>query len=187
MEELRVRRIRDDEAPLLREVRLRALADAPEAFGQTVAEAASRSDDEWRQQARQSAAGDRRAWFLAEVWSAAAESRLVGIVNGRRRPPEDLLVFSMWVDPQLRRLGIGRRLIDAIDAWGHAWDARRTVLWVFAANESAIRFYRSLGFDVESEGPDGEIGRSYGALAMSRATSPGEDAEPAPAEDAAPG
>jgi RimJ/RimL family protein N-acetyltransferase len=42
------------------------------------------------------------------------------------------------------------------------------VLWVFAANEPAIRFYERLGFAVELEGDDSASGRAYGALAMSR-------------------
>jgi GNAT superfamily N-acetyltransferase len=162
-----VRRIRDDEADLLRELRLRSLRDAPEAFGQTADDAAARFDDEWRQQARAAANGERRAWYLAETGSPP---RAIGLVNGRRRPPDDLLVFSMWVEPESRRFGVGRDLIDAIEAWSRNWGARRTVLWVFAGNEPAIRFYQRLGFALEEDTVDAEIGRSYGALAMSRPT-----------------
>ncbi len=121
----------------------------------------------WRQQARAAASGDRRAWFIAETgppWVA------LGLVNGRRRPPTDVLLFSMWVDPAGRRRGIGRRLIEALDAWASRWGAQRTVLWVFAGNEPAIRFYLRLGFMIEMNGPDAETGKSYGALAMVRPT-----------------
>lgn len=167
MADLLVRRIRDDEAELLRELRLRSLNDAPEAFGQTADEAAARVDEEWRQQARSAASGDRRSWFIAET---GTQPRTIGLVNGRRRPPDDVMLFSMWVEPESRRLGVGRSLIGALDAWAREWGARRTVLWVFAGNEPAIRFYERLGFAVEEDTPDAEIGRSYGALAMSRVT-----------------
>jgi RimJ/RimL family protein N-acetyltransferase len=167
MADVLVRRIRDDEPELLRDLRLRSLSDAPEAFGQTVDDAANRVDEEWRQQTRAAASGERRAWFVAEMGTPA---RAVGLVNGRRRPPDEVMLFSMWVEPGSRRLGVGRDLIDALDHWARDWGARRTVLWVFAGNEAAIRFYERLGFSVEDGTPDAEIGRSYGALAMSRPT-----------------
>ncbi len=167
MADVLVRRIRDDEAALLRELRLRSLTDAPEAFGQSADDAANRVDEEWRQQTRAAASGERRAWFVAETGSPA---RAIGLVNGRRRPPDELMLFSMWVEPESRRLGVGRQLIDGLDEWARDWGARRTVLWAFAGNEPAIRFYERLGFQVEDDTPDAEIGRSYGALAMSRPT-----------------
>src|ERR671917_264257 len=53
-----VRRIRADEGPLLRDLRLRALADAPEAFGQALQDAQAQPDAEWTQAARQASGGD---------------------------------------------------------------------------------------------------------------------------------
>jgi GNAT superfamily N-acetyltransferase len=163
MEDLTLRRIRPEDGELLRELRLRSLLDAPNAFGQSVSEASMRGEADWQQQARQASSGDRRAWYVAEGTLGAA-----GLVQGRRRPPRDLLVFSMWVDPQVRRAGVGRRLIETVEAWGIEWGAARTVLWVFGSNEPAIRFYRSLGFEVQADGEDAEAGRNFGALAMAR-------------------
>jgi GNAT superfamily N-acetyltransferase len=193
---LTIRRIRGDEGPLLRTLRLRSLAEAPEAFGQTLEEAIGRPDDEWAAQARQAAEGDRRAWFIAELpldrsdgrgsvelggeapgGRVGARSPLdpdvgdrtpVGLVLGRRRPPDTALVFSMWVDPRVRRRGIGALLIDAIDDWAERWGAASTLLWVFAANEPAIRFYQRIGFEVETTGPEADAGVPYGAFAMRR-------------------
>jgi GNAT superfamily N-acetyltransferase len=163
MDEVTLRRIGPDDGELLRDLRLRSLADAPGAFGQSVSEASMRGEADWQQQARQASAGDRRAWYLAET-----DGRATGLVQGRRRPPDDLLVFSMWVDPQVRRAGVGRRLIETVEAWGREWGATRTVLWVFGSNEPAIRFYRSLGFEVLGDGEDADSGRNFGALAMAR-------------------
>jgi hypothetical protein len=42
------------------------------------------------------------------------------------------------------------------------------VLWVFASNEPAVRFYLRLGYAVEDAGDDARTGAQYGALAMSR-------------------
>jgi GNAT superfamily N-acetyltransferase len=169
---LRVRRIRADEGALLRDLRLRALADAPEAFGQGLPDAEAQPDAAWTQAARQASAGDSRIWLIAEEGAvdhdAADVPRPVGLVQGRRRPPDTLLIFSMWVDPAGRRRGTGRVLVDEVTSWGRSWGARRAVLWVFAVNEPAIRFYEKLDFSAELEGEDAASGHAYGAVAMSR-------------------
>ncbi|MEP7159085.1 MAG: GNAT family N-acetyltransferase [Chloroflexota bacterium] len=159
-----VRRIRADEWGLLRELRLKSLLDAPEAFGQRYANAAGEPESEWRSTARASASGARRAWFIARDDDPAETE--VGLVQARRRPPNDCLVFSMWVAPAARRTGVGRALIDAAAVWASSWGAERIVLWVTGVNESAMRFYERLGFKVLSEGPDYESGQAFGALAM---------------------
>jgi GNAT superfamily N-acetyltransferase len=155
-----IRRIKPDDWALLRDLRLRALLDAPEAFGQTYANAAAEPELEWRSTARSASAGDRRAWFFA---GPAADQ---GMVQTRRRPPDDCLVFSMWVAPEARREGVGRALIDGAAEWARAWGARRIVLWVTGANEGAQRFYERIGFRLMSDGPDAESGHAFGALAM---------------------
>ena len=147
----------------LRDLRLRSIADAPDAFGQPIEEARARPVTEWHRSARQSAHGDSRTWLIAETDEAS-----VGLVQGRRRRPWTLLLFSMWVDPSVRRLGVGRRLIDALEAWGRDWDAGETILWVYGGNAAAIRFYRDLRFEVLRSGQDAESGARFGALAMRR-------------------
>jgi GNAT superfamily N-acetyltransferase len=158
-----IRRIRPDEGLLLRDLRVRSLADAPEAFGQRLDDAATRPEAEWHQLARAASRGAQRAWLVA--FRAAVP---VGLVLGRRRHPGTLLLFSMWVDPAARRHGVGRQLIARLEDWAHAWGARETVLWVYSGNGSAVAFYRALGFAVEEDGADAASGASHGALAMRR-------------------
>jgi ribosomal protein S18 acetylase RimI-like enzyme len=159
-----VRRIRPEEWHLLRKVRLAALADSPGAFGQGYEDAARQPEAEWKASARAASAGERRAWFIAED----ANGDAVGVVQGRRRPPDDCLLFSMWVAPASRRQGTGRALVEAIAEWGREWGARRVVLWVISGNDGALRFYERIGFRVVSEGPDAESGAAYGAIGMER-------------------
>ena len=158
-----VERIGPDDWSLLRELRLAALSDAPEAFGQRYEAAASQEDEEWRQQARAASRGDSRAWFICRD-----DARAVGLVMGRRRPPEDCLLFSMWVSPQARRGGAGTALVMAVEDWARRWRGNRIVLWVIAGNEAAMRFYHRLGFRLLVGGPDAESGHAYGAIAMER-------------------
>ncbi len=161
------RRIGPDDGLLLRDLRLRSLHDAPEAFGQPVDEARARPNSEWQRSARQSSHGDHRTWLFAEH-----AGRVVGLVQGRKRRPCTLLLFSMWVDPAARRLGVGRALIEALEAWALGWDAEDTILWVYGGNTPAIEFYRDLGFQPIRGGEDAESGARFGALAMRRAIDP---------------
>jgi len=160
-----VRRIAADEWQTLRQLRLRSLGDAPGAFGQTYENAAAMPDADWQSNARAAARGNHRAWFVAR--DAAGTG--VGLVQARRRPPSDCLVFSMWVDPLARRGGVGAALLDAVDGWASGWGATRVVLWVYATNEDAQRFYERIRFNFVSDGPDAASGHQYGALAMERA------------------
>lgn len=161
--DVRIRRIRPEDGPVLRDLRLRALADAPDAFGQPLEEAQRLPQREWDRNARQSSHGASRTWLIAE-----SESRTVGLVQGRKRRPRTLLLFSMWVDPQDRRLGVGRDLIDSLEDWARGWHGSETILWVLAVNAPAIEFYRDLGFEVVRKGRDAESGARFGALAMRR-------------------
>ena len=122
----RVRRIRADEGALLKTLRVRALAEEPEAFGESVAEAEARDEAEFMARARAASVGGRRAWFLAELGpepGSSAEHVAVGLAMGRRRPPDTCMVFSVWVAGTARRRGVGRALVDAIAGWARSWGA----------------------------------------------------------------
>ncbi|HEX5148425.1 MAG TPA: GNAT family N-acetyltransferase, partial [Candidatus Limnocylindrales bacterium] len=151
-------------------LRLRALAEEPEAFGESVAEAEARDEAEYAARARAASDGDRRAWFLAELLdedaSVADDPLPVGLAMGRRRPPDDCMVFSVWVAAPARGRGIGRALVDSVAEWARSWGARRLVLWVFRSNGAAIRFYERLGFSIEPVGQDAELGAPHDAVAM---------------------
>jgi GNAT superfamily N-acetyltransferase len=74
----------------------------------------------------------------------------------------------MWVDPDVRRLGVGRQLIDSLEAWARRWDGDETILWVFQANVPAIGFYRELGFATIVRGQDADAGARFRTLALRR-------------------
>jgi GNAT superfamily N-acetyltransferase len=161
---LTIRRIRAQEGALLRTLRVRSLEDAPDAFGQPLAEAMAMPAHEWHRKALQSAHGDERNWLLAQ-----RDGDLVGLVHGRRRRPSTLLLFSMWVDPGARRSGVGRDLVASLEAWASRWGAQDTVLWVLQDNEGALAFYERLGFEVVEIGRDADAGASFRAVALRRA------------------
>src|SRR5215467_11700539 len=97
-----VRRIRAEEWERLRAVRLRALADAPMAFGSTLAAEQAQPDEFWRRRAAGGAADDDRATFVAErdgAWVGIGTCVLEAGGTGAR----PAWVFGMWVEPAVRR------------------------------------------------------------------------------------
>lgn len=138
-----VRRFRADEWRTYRDLRLRALADSPEAFSRTLAEEATRPDEEWSSRLATSAASPSDFAALAE-----RDARPVGLVYGRVDPdaPEHAHLYSMWVDPTARRAGVGGLLVDAVVRWARAARARALVLQVTEGNTAARRLYERAGF-----------------------------------------
>lgn len=66
-DDVTVRRVRPDDWPAIRALRLEALHDpmASVAFLETIAAAEARPDEDWKMRARAAAAGDDSAQFLA--------------------------------------------------------------------------------------------------------------------------
>lgn len=139
---IRIDRIGDDDGPLFRAVRLRALTDAPTSFGGSLDETLARSDEFWVLRAAAAAGGDDQA-----IWFARDDDRVVGLV-GAYVPDagtEPRLV-SMWVDPASRGRGVGARLIDAVVAWAVDVGAGGIVLDVESSNVAARSLYERAGF-----------------------------------------
>jgi ribosomal protein S18 acetylase RimI-like enzyme len=123
-------------------VRLRALLDAPSAFGTTHAEAAARDAAWWDERVRTCAAGPDSALFVAE-----RDGTLCGLVGGERSDvPGAVDVISMWVDPAARGARLGTRLLDAVEAWARGAGARMLQLMVTDTNDHAIALYEAYGF-----------------------------------------
>ena len=121
---VRVRRVARGEADVLRDIRLRALADAPLAFGSTYAREAAYPPERWAEWASESAGGPRLATFLAVDAATDAE---VGLAFTVIDADDDTLahLFSMWVAPEARGSGAGSALVDAIVGWAAANGADR--------------------------------------------------------------
>lgn len=154
----RVRRIRADEGAVLRAVRLRALADAPLAFGSTHAREQAYPDATWATWAADSAAGGGQAFFLAvtpaEADSAkAAEETAVGLASGviRAEHPDLAHLYAMWVAPEARGTGAGAALVEAVAGWAASHGARVLRTAVTVGNDGAARLYERTGFAATGE------------------------------------
>src|SRR5689334_14527241 len=125
---MQIRRIRADEGMRLREIRLRALAEAPTAFGSMLAESEQVPEAAWQERAGAAATGAQRRLFVAEDGE-----RWLGLAGGvidDETPPGEVELVSMWVDPAARGSGLGRQLVDAVADWARAGGATRLRLWV---------------------------------------------------------
>jgi GNAT superfamily N-acetyltransferase len=139
-----VRRLRPDEGRLLKEVRLRALADAPLAFLSTFEAEVGHTDDVWEEWACRRSEGNAEATFVAE----AGDDRLVGLIGcflDDDRGTAQLV--SMWTAPEARRRGVATSLVEAAAIWAREAGALELHLWVTRRNDPAIRLYESAGFE----------------------------------------
>lgn len=126
-----------------RALRLRALADAPDAFGRTLAEEGDRPEAFWVERLAEGATSQGCRALVAEL-----DGRAVGLAWGRIDPaaPDIARAFQMWVAPEARRRGTGQRLLEALVAWARASGARQLALGVTAGDSPATRLYARTGF-----------------------------------------
>lgn len=123
------------------DVRLRALADSPFAFGSTLEREREFDRDTW-------------ATLLARVLRDGilmlAVDGLRGVGMARGEPwdgrPGVAGLFSMWVEPAYRGLGVGRRLVDGVVAWAATAGTSAVELDVTLGNAPAVRLYQACGF-----------------------------------------
>jgi ribosomal protein S18 acetylase RimI-like enzyme len=135
-----VRRLGAHEADVLRDVRLRALRDAPMAFGSTLAREERHAPEKWERRAAESATGERQAIFIAEPAAGMAS----GVID--TDDPALAHLYGMWVAPEARGSGAGKALVDAVVAWATDRGAERLTTSVTEGNAAAAALYTAAGF-----------------------------------------
>lgn len=142
----RVRELTPEDWRTYRDLRLRSLAESPDAFGRTLSEEQGRTDAQWM--GRLASCAEFDLPLVAEVDGVA-----VGLAWGKieASSPETAHLYQMWVAPTHRRLGVGRMLLDAVINWASKASVRRIVLGVTCGDTPATRLYQRAGFK-----PDGE-------------------------------
>ena len=127
---------------VFKDVRLRALQEAPYAFGSTYAREVQFDQAEWLKRVERWN-GERGVGFLA--MDGATACGIAGSLLDENNLTRAQLV-SMWTAPTHRQLGIGRLLVDAVLDWARTRNVHTLLLMVTSNNDAAIRFYERLGF-----------------------------------------
>jgi GNAT superfamily N-acetyltransferase len=140
-----IRWIRPDEVDVYRAFRLRALADAPDAFGDSFALAIARPPEFWQERVATTSAGVNNVLMVA---ADAVTDTWLGMTGCLVEDPSggSALVVSVWVAPEARRRRLARRLIDAVVEWAREREIEMLRLWVTETNLNARRLYEGAGF-----------------------------------------
>jgi RimJ/RimL family protein N-acetyltransferase len=145
--EITVRPASVDDAAALRELRLEALADYPEAFAADYDLTAAEGPEKWAERVISFAAKD-----LGMICLAAAGERLVGMTGvNRGNWPKNYhsgWIWGVYVSPEWRGLGAAEALIEACIDWGRGHGLKVVKLGVLTSNTPAIRCYHRCGFKI---------------------------------------
>ena len=158
-EAVEIVRLAPDDWRAYREMRLRALAEEPHAFGESYANAAALPHARWRRRLEEAQPGGRSVLLFAR-----RGARFVGIIAAvplRADPaadrPEDedtreARIISVFVAPEERGRGTGALLMEAVlRAIADAPSYDRVSLTVNTSQTAAIALYRRFGFEAVDE------------------------------------
>ncbi len=133
----RVARLTESDWRVFAGVRLRALTDS---LGE--------SDPQYKQEAAFTAAQWRRRLREHAQFAVLIGDRTVGLIGAQLENAETVYLYSLWLDPAARGLGLARPLVSAAVDWARDRKARVVTLRVAADNTVARSVYQSLGFTV---------------------------------------
>ena len=137
-----IRALHSDDWQDIRAIRLRSLADAPDAFTSNYRRESAYDEARWRDLA------------VSGRWFVAADDELVGVavgVRGWSGDPKDRELVGMWVAPSHRRRGLARELLGRVKSWAISDGATTLKLGVREGNEEARTAYLRMGMHSSGE------------------------------------
>jgi ribosomal protein S18 acetylase RimI-like enzyme len=164
---LEIKTLTPDDWPAWRELRLTALAEAPQQFGARLADWQGEGDQPERWRARLEIPGSLNLIAIHDGQPAGMVSGVPGSAEG----VVDLI--SMWVSPAARGQGAGLRLIAELAGWAAGTGATQLRLEVRQDNAPAIGLYERSGFTAAGR-TDGIAGNGMPDLVMTRPLTPAE-------------
>jgi len=140
---VQIREVGADGWQAMRDIRLAALRDAPDAFASTYEREAAFAEADWQ---RWIAGGGNFLAYVPELGIAPA-----GIAGGFEAEPGTIELVSMWIRPDARGHGIGQALVETVVGWARARGMSRVHLWVAENNGHARLLYERCGFSPTAE------------------------------------
>lgn len=141
---MRIRPLNPEDAASFRELRLKALRDHPDAFGQSYEEAMNLSIEEMAERLKPSPDA-----FILGAFDA--EGRLMGMVGFYRetgvKKRHKGVIWGMYCRPECRGKGVGKALLaEAVSRAKGMEGLEMITLRVVSSNGAAKGLYASLGF-----------------------------------------
>lgn len=148
---MKIRRVKEEDGALLREIAIRMYSDSPDAFSETLEEAKQQTAEEWDSRAKWLASSPDVIGLIAydDNWTCGFIMGLVGsFINGSMdwECRESVTIARTWVDSKARRKKIGSALTNNVKGWAREKSVERLELQVTENNEAAKNFYKYLGF-----------------------------------------
>lgn len=128
---------------LLRDMRLAALSESPQAFLSTHEREVSWVEDQWRAEFER---GDWSVGFLA-----GKAVSLLGATRTPSTPRYECYLEYMWVTPARRGSGVAFDMLTFTFGRLRAEGVRTAFLYVLNGNDAAMRLYKRAGFTSANE------------------------------------
>jgi ribosomal protein S18 acetylase RimI-like enzyme len=142
-----VRRLTADDSQAYRAVRLEGLADAPAAFGASLAEDTAVPDEEWKARLTRN--------FAYGVFDGSELGGIAGFfAEGGTKTRHRGHLVGVYLRPAFRGTGASRLLLDAVIGAARE-HVQFLYLQVTQANTPAVRLYERMGFVVYGRDPGG--------------------------------
>jgi ribosomal protein S18 acetylase RimI-like enzyme len=137
-----IRRIRAGDGPLLRELRIAALTEAPYAFATKLGDERARPPEYFEETAVRHSLSETSTSFVASSGEGPIGMAGAFFDATTGRP----FLCALWVAPAFRGKSIGGELVRSAIHWLAERGADHVYAWVADANQRAVGFYAKLGF-----------------------------------------
>ena len=143
----KINTLKGDDWEKLRDIRLRAVTESPQAFGDTVEKTKAQTEEVWRK------------WIAnSHIYIIDDNNKSVSAATFRQDIDGVWEINAVWTDPSYRNKGLSRKIFEQIffDAKMMSIDVIR--LDVNSIQSAAVTLYESLGFKKIDSVPKQKMG-----------------------------
>lgn len=119
-----------------------------------------RSSWSWNATRKQAELTEEAAWYLI----ASCNDKFLGFSHFRFDVDHGdvvLYCYELQLEPEVRRKGLGRFMMSALESMASRNQMLKVILTVFKHNPSAIQFYYTLGYKLDNTSPPASAHMDY--------------------------